>query len=58
MPLTFNELKQRLMRLDEITLMEILNITAEDLVERFEDIISDHYDELSEELKDEDNFSD
>lgn len=36
----------RLKQLDEITLMEVLEITSEDLVERFSDRIEDRFDEL------------
>lgn len=40
MELTLEELKERLAaRVDEITLMELMEITSEDLVERFVDII-------------------
>lgn len=52
MPLTFPEIKERLKRLDEITLLEILNITAEDLIERFEDIIEENAEKLEKELED------
>ncbi len=47
--LTLEELKDRLKRYDEITLLEVLNISAEDLVERFEDVIEDRYDLLIKE---------
>ena len=39
-----------LSRLDEITLLEILDVTSEELVERFQDRIEDRYEELSEEF--------
>ena len=39
MSLTFEELKARLARLEETTLMELLDLCSEDLVERFQDII-------------------
>ena len=32
--------------LDEVTLLEILNISSEDLVERFEDIVEDKQEKL------------
>lgn len=53
MPLTFNELKERLKQLDEITLLEVLNVSSEDLVERFEDFIENKFESLNEELEDE-----
>jgi hypothetical protein len=53
MQLTLEELKERLAeRLDEITLLELLNITSYDLVERFADLIEDNYDKLQKEIND------
>ena len=54
MPLTFEDLKRRLMNLDEITLMEELEISSEDLIERFEDHIELKFEKLSQEFDDED----
>jgi hypothetical protein len=51
MSLTLREIQERLMQLDEISLLEILNITSEDLVERFADKIEDRADNLEEELE-------
>lgn len=50
MALTFPELKDRLKRLDETTLLEVLNISSEEIVDRFEDLIEERYEELEEEL--------
>lgn len=50
--LTLNELREKLTRVDEITLMERLEISSEDLVERFVDRIEDRYDELLQEYDD------
>lgn len=47
--LTFTELKERLKTYDEITLLEILNISSEDIVDRFEDFIDEKYSKLSKE---------
>lgn len=47
--LTFTELKERLKAYDEITLLEILNISSEDIVDRFEDFIDEKYSKLSKE---------
>lgn len=55
MSMTFEEIKARLKRLDEVLLLEVLNINSEDIVERFDDFIEDNLDELEEELED---FSD
>lgn len=49
--LTFEELKERLEMLDEITLMELLNIQSSDLVHRFEDVIEDNRDKLEREIE-------
>ena len=46
MALTLIDLKERLKSIDEISLLELLGITSEDLVERFYDLIEDKYDEL------------
>jgi len=52
MSLTFADMIERLKRIDEISLLEILNISAEDIVERFEDRIEARWQELEEELED------
>ncbi len=52
MTTTFVELKDKLKRLDEISLMELLGLTAEDLVERFDDIIEEKYDTLLQSIED------
>lgn len=43
---------ERMSRLDEITLLEVLNISSEELVERFADKIEDKFDELEIDLDD------
>jgi hypothetical protein len=48
MYLTFNELLERLRQLDEITLVEELGLTAEDIVDRFSDIIESRQDKLKQ----------
>lgn len=45
--LTFNEVKERLKSLDEITLLELLGITSEDIINRFDDFIEDKLDQLT-----------
>lgn len=52
MPLTLTDVMSRLKQLDEITLLEVLDITAEDIVERFIDKIEENYDNLEKELND------
>jgi hypothetical protein len=51
MPLLLHEIKERLTALDEITLLELLNISSEDIVEMFSDRIEDNADKLEEEVK-------
>ena len=51
MTVTFEELKEKLKDKDEVSLMEDLLITSDDLVERFEDRIEDRYDILIEEYE-------
>jgi hypothetical protein len=48
--ITIAELKERLMQLDEVTLMETLELTSEDIVNRCSDIIEEKYDLLSGEF--------
>lgn len=50
--LTLNDVKERLSRYDEVTLLEVLDVSSEELVDRFEDLIEEHYEELAEELSD------
>jgi ribosome assembly protein YihI (activator of Der GTPase) len=52
MALTILDLFEKLKRLDEISLLEILNITAEELVDRFEDRIEAMFDQLVDEIDD------
>jgi len=50
MALTLMDICERLKHLDEITLMEVLEISSEDLIDRFMDKIEDNADMLEEEL--------
>jgi hypothetical protein len=52
MSLTLDELKERLAGLDEITLMELLDIHSDELVEAFEDKIEEEQDKLKRMLDD------
>lgn len=49
--MTLSDIKAALIKMDEITVMEVLGITSEDLVERFGDFIELHADELEEDLE-------
>lgn len=51
MVLTLEELKEKLIKVDEISLLEVLNISSEDIVDRFEDWIENHQEELSREFE-------
>ena len=48
--ITFEELKEALNRLDEVTLLELLGIQSDDLVERFDDVIEKKQEYLTKEL--------
>jgi hypothetical protein len=48
--LTLEELKERLKRLDEMSLLELLDVTSEEIVEYFEDRVEDNYDRLLREV--------
>ena len=49
--LTLEELIERLKRLDEVTLLELLNIDSEDIVVAFRDLIDDNYEKLLKEVE-------
>lgn len=51
MPLLLHEIKERLMALDEVTLLELLEISSEELVEMFADRIEDNADKLEREVR-------
>lgn len=53
MALTFEDIRDRLKQLDEITLLEVLEISSEDLVDRFGDLIENRLEDLEIELADE-----
>jgi hypothetical protein len=43
-------LKDRLKALDEVTLLELLDLKSEDIVDRFEDLIEDKQEQLEKEF--------
>jgi hypothetical protein len=51
MALTIHDLKDRLKQINEIDLLELLEISSEDLVERFVDLIEDNFDKLEKEVE-------
>lgn len=56
--MTFKDLCDRLKRLPEIDLLEVLDISSEDLVDRFEDFVEQKRDYLEDELEVEDIYND
>lgn len=58
MPLTLTEVQEKLKLIDEISLMEILEITSEDLAERFLDKIEIKYAQIVLDLEEEANEED
>ena len=46
MPLTLEELKEKMKDIDEVSLVEKLEIYSDDIVERFEDRIEDKWEQL------------
>jgi hypothetical protein len=51
MELTHEELKALVSeRIDEVTLLDILGLTSEDIVEAFDDLIEDKRDKLLEQM--------
>lgn len=55
--LTLRDLVDKLEQIDEVSLLEILNITSEDIVERFLDFIEDNYERLITEFEDQESDS-
>jgi hypothetical protein len=51
MALTIHDLKDRLKQINEVDLLELLEISSEDLVERFIDLIEDNFDKLEKEVE-------
>lgn len=52
---TFEEICENLIKIDEITLMEILDISSEDLVSRFKDKIEEKIEYFEDDLEDDDS---
>lgn len=56
MPTTYYELLNKLKRWPEIDLLERLDISSEELVDRFEDIIEQKFNSLVADVEDDENF--
>jgi plasmid replication initiation protein len=52
MSLTFKDICDKLEKLDEVTLLEVLEISSDEIVAKFQDKIEDNFEELSEDLDD------
>lgn len=55
MSYTYSEILHKLMREKEIDLLELLEITSEDIVRAFGDKIQDKLDQIAEDYEDEQN---
>lgn len=54
--MTLEELKEKISQnWDEITILDVLGIDAEQLVERFEDVIEEKFDKLCKEFETDEN---
>lgn len=58
MSYTYADVMRRLMQEREIDLLELLEISSEDLVERFKDKIEDKLDDFIEEFEEEEDETD
>ena len=56
MSLTYEEIKEKLSRYDEVTILEVLNINTYDILDMFEDRILDNLEILAEELENTDEY--
>jgi tetrahydromethanopterin S-methyltransferase subunit B len=52
MALTINEVAEKLKQLDEITLVELLDVNSNDIVNAFMDVVEEKIDKLEGELDD------
>jgi plasmid replication initiation protein len=52
MAFTFKDVCDNLEKLDEVTLLEVLEISSDEIVAKFQDKIDDNFEELSEDLDD------
>lgn len=58
MPITIEELKEKLKSWDEVILLDALGLTSEDLLNRFDDVVDQKYDQLiAEYIEEEDDPS-
>lgn len=55
MALTLKDILEKLKQEDEVSVVELLDLRSDDLVERFIDIVEDKLEKLREEYEDEDD---
>jgi len=48
--LTLAELIEKLNMLDEVDIVELLELTSSDILDRFEDVVEENYDKLIKEI--------
>lgn len=48
--LTLAELIEKLSVLDEVDIVELLDLTSSDILDRFEDVVEENYDKLIKEI--------
>lgn len=58
MSMTYQDLEERLKHLDELTLLELLDLSSEEIVDRFGDLIEDRFDELEQFFEEEETDDD
>jgi hypothetical protein len=51
MTVLLEELKEKLERLDEVSLLELLNISSRDLITAFADVVEDNMDKFLKEVE-------
>ncbi len=49
--LTLAELIEKLSVLDEVDIVELLDLTSSDILDRFEDVVEENYDKLIKEIE-------
>jgi hypothetical protein len=55
MPITLEELKEKMKRWDELDILESLDITTEELIDTFSDTIEEKYDQLVKQEQEEED---
>ena len=53
---TFEEICEKLKQIDEISLLEILGISSEDIIDRFKDLIENKLEYFQKDLEDDEDY--